>query len=167
MNQRKAVIFVHPINPAYHATNIPAGILEFVFDTTRTVTSLLYSGATIKYPEIKFIFSHGGGTLPYVSARIDGPTWANPKLKALLPNGVKAELKKLYWDTALCFDSTQIASLLALTDPSKLLFRSDFPFTPSMIFPISLKSLGAQLQPDQADQIFSHSALRLMPSLGD
>ena len=165
MNRRKAVIFVHPISPAHLETDIPAGILEFVFDTTRTVASLLYGGVTIKYPDIKFIFSHGGGALPYVSSRIEGPTRANAKLRALLPNGVKGELRKLYWDTALCFDATQIDSLLALTDPSKLMFGSDFPFTPKLIFPLSLKSLGAQLQPEQTNQIFSGSALRLMPSL--
>ena len=60
MDRRKAVIFVHPIDPAYHVTDISPGILEFVFDTTRTITSLVYAGVTIRYPNIKFIFSHGG-----------------------------------------------------------------------------------------------------------
>ena len=165
MNRRKAVIFVHPINPAYHATDIPAGILEFVFDTTRTVTSLIYAGVTIKYPDIKFIFSHGGGALPYVSSRIEGPARANPRLRALLPNGVKPELKKLYWDLALCFDPTQIASLMVLTDSSKLMFGSDFPFAPKMVIPIALKSLGAQLSHDQIGAVLTTSAVKLMPSL--
>jgi predicted TIM-barrel fold metal-dependent hydrolase len=165
LDRRKAVVFVHPIKPPNNPTNIPVGVLEFVFDTTRTITSLIYSGATIRYPDIKFIFAHGGGTAPYLASRIEGGVRLDPKLGRILPNGVMPELKKFYWDTALTFSDTQLKSLLTLADPSKVMFGSDFPFAPKMIYPVALKSLNTQLPPAILTEVLHGSALRLMPTL--
>ncbi len=86
LQHRKAVVFIHPTNVPYKVTQIPAAVLEFPFDTTRTVTSMIYSGVTVRHPDVKFICSHGGGTVPYLAGRIDGPTRMNPKLAEILPN---------------------------------------------------------------------------------
>ena len=165
LNRRKTVVFIHPTKVPYAVTNIPASVLEFPFDTTRTVASLIYSGATLRYPDIKFICSHGGGAVPFLASRIDGPTRMNPVLDKLLPNGSLPELKKFYWDTALTFSETALASLLALTDSSKIMFGSDFPFGPEIVIPLGPKSLNKELAQGDLQAITRGSALRLMPSL--
>ena len=165
LNRRRAVVFVHPTKTGFSVKGIPDAVLEFPFDTTRTIASLIYAGFTLRYPDIRFIFSHAGGAAPYLANRMEGPTRGNPALAKLLPNGAVAELKKLYWDTALSFTATSLNSLLTLTDPSKVMFGSDFPFAPKIAIPLSLKSLNALLPAADLASVLHGSALRLMPGL--
>ena len=73
LNRRKAVIFLHP-NAPNCCTNVlphvPASTIEFLFDTTRTIESLLMNGTFSRYPNLQFIFSHGGGTMPILANRM-------------------------------------------------------------------------------------------------
>jgi len=140
-------------------------VLEFPFDTTRTITALIYGGVTVRYPQIRFICSHGGGTAPYLSGRIDGAIRMNPQLSQLLPDGALPELKKFYWDTALTFNEPAIRALLALTDVSRILFGSDFPFAPITAIPMGLKSLETQLPAADLAAILGGSARTLLPVL--
>jgi predicted TIM-barrel fold metal-dependent hydrolase len=166
LGRRGAVVFIHPTNVPYQVTHIPASVLEFPFDTTRTVTSLIYGGVTVRHPAIRFICSHGGGTIPFLAGRIDGPTRMNPALHAILPDGVMPELRKFYWDTALTFEKTALSSLLALTDASKIVFGTDFPFAPKFMMSAGQKSLNRELPTADLNSVLHTSALRLMPSLG-
>jgi predicted TIM-barrel fold metal-dependent hydrolase len=73
LNRRHAVVFVHPTASDAGKgllPGIPASTLEFVLDTTRAVMSLLYSGTLSRCPNIRFIFSHAGGTVPYFGHRM-------------------------------------------------------------------------------------------------
>src|SRR5262245_31368705 len=74
LERRKAVVFIHPTTVPPGAIvpklTLPWGIVEFVADTTRCVTNLLYSGTLERYPSIRYIVSHAGGTVPYIAARI-------------------------------------------------------------------------------------------------
>ncbi len=104
LNQRNAVVFVHPnIPPAdkLTMTNFRPAILEFVFDTTRAVANLIHGGAIKRYPNIRFIFAHGGGTIPYLTWRI---SFGNKKIINLL--------KHLYYDIALAATPYSLNSLL-------------------------------------------------------
>jgi len=72
MNRRKGVIYCHPYCAACGVqqtlTDAQNRGVEFVFDTTRTILSLLQTGAVARFPDIKFIWSHGGGTVPFITA---------------------------------------------------------------------------------------------------
>ena len=76
LERRRAVVFIHPttLPPGADATGltIPFGVAEFTFDTTRTVINMLYSGTLERYPSIRYIVSHAGGTIPYLAWRIAG-----------------------------------------------------------------------------------------------
>jgi predicted TIM-barrel fold metal-dependent hydrolase len=165
LDRRKAVVFVHPTKPGYEIQGLPPGVLEFVFDTTRTVASLLFSGTTRRFPKIRFIFSHAGGTIPFVSSRLEGSARMNAEIAGRLPNGVLPELKRFYWDTALAFSEPAIKSLLAITDVSKVTFGSDYPFAPSQVFPIGLRSLNKEIPASALADVLHDSALRIMPGL--
>jgi 6-methylsalicylate decarboxylase len=68
LERRKAIVFIHPttIPPGADATGltIPYGVAEFVFDTTRCITNMLYRGTLERYPSIRYIVSTPAGRCP-------------------------------------------------------------------------------------------------------
>jgi predicted TIM-barrel fold metal-dependent hydrolase len=129
LNRRKAVIFVHPNAPnccTQVLPHVPASTIEFLFDTTRTIESLLMNGTFSRYPNLQFVFSHGGGTMPILANRM---VRTFPKEFApQVPNGVLYELKRQYYDTASASNPTSLSALLSVVPSSQVVFGSDFPF---------------------------------------
>ena len=131
INRRKCVVYVHPTMHPCTAGLIPGLIpqgIEFPLDTTRTITSLVLSGTLARCPDIKFIFSHGGGALPFLAARITHVGQGNADFKGNNPRGIEYELKRLYCDTASAESAPQLAAMQAFFPDSHILFGSDFPF---------------------------------------
>ncbi len=93
------------------------------------MTSLLFGGTFARCPDIRFIFSHAGGTVPFLADRI-ARLVVKPEFKAKVPNGVIARIAEAYYDTALSANARSFAALLALVAPSQVLFGSDYPFAP-------------------------------------
>ncbi len=127
LNRRKSVVFVHPNTPPLDKLPmvIKPAILEFVFDTTRAIANLIHRGTTKRFPNVRFIFSHGGGTVPFITWRI---SFGNQKI-------IK-QLKQFYYDTAVSATPYAFNSLLELVDPSHILFGSDHPFLPENVVKI-------------------------------
>jgi len=131
LNRRKCVVYVHPTMHSCCAGLIPGLIpqaIEFPLDTTRTITSLAVSGTLARCPDIRFVFSHGGGALPFLAARIGEVAGRNKEISARNPRGLMAELKRLYCDTASATSAPQLAAMLAFYEASHILFGSDYPF---------------------------------------
>src|SRR6266481_2256283 len=74
MNRRGVTLFVHPV-PAKASRSVDLGVdvslLEFMFDTTRMLINMVFSGAKNRFSKIKIISTHGGGTIPYLMTRIE------------------------------------------------------------------------------------------------
>jgi predicted TIM-barrel fold metal-dependent hydrolase len=125
LNRRKAVVYCHPFCAACGVqttlTDAQNRGVEFVFDTTRTILSLLQTGAVARFPDIRFIWSHGGGTIPFITSRISG---AGQKL---LPKGAMYELQRFYYDTAQAFNPYTLPSFKKFVPTSQILFGTDFP----------------------------------------
>src|SRR5207253_4721808 len=125
LNRRKAVVFCHPFCAACDAaptlTDAQNRGVEFVFDTTRTILSLLSTGTVTRFPDIRFIWSHGGGTVPYITTRLAGVG------QQLLPKGVMYELQKFYYDTAQAVNPYTMPSFKKMVPPSHILFGTDYP----------------------------------------
>ena len=101
LNRRNAVVYFHPTAASFAFNvipNIPPPTIEFPFDTTRAITSLLFGGTFHRCPNIKWIFSHGGGALAMIAGRLAGLAKNRPELTAQVPNGVMHELGKIYVD---------------------------------------------------------------------
>jgi predicted TIM-barrel fold metal-dependent hydrolase len=129
LNRRKSLVYVHPTFSPCCTNNMVPGVvapsLEFPFDTVRTIVSLVTSGTTTKYPDIRFIFSHGGGAITGIYGRVAG--MANqPAFKGKFTD-MHAELQKFYYDTASLSAEVTLPALLKMIAPTHLLLGSDYP----------------------------------------
>jgi predicted TIM-barrel fold metal-dependent hydrolase len=132
LDRRNAVVFVHPLRNA--AKNMPAyaypsGLTELVLDTTRAIHNLLWNGTFGKFPNIRWIMPHGGGTVPFLLYRMSSMN-DNPRIAAQLPGGSVANaLRRLHYDVAEICAPGPLKCLMEFADPPQLLFGSDFPFS--------------------------------------
>jgi len=94
---------------------------------SRTMASILFTGTAVRYPGIRWIFSHGGGTVPFLLSRFT-TLEANMKDKSRLPNGVVHELRRFYYDTAQANHAGALAALMKLVPVSQVLLGTDYPF---------------------------------------
>jgi 6-methylsalicylate decarboxylase len=131
LNRRKAVVYVHPLVASCCAAlsvgTFPA-VIEVPHDTTRTVTSLLLSGGFARWRDIKWLFSHAGGTIPMMAGRIDAFYGERPNLHEFAPEGILGELRRLNYDTANATSAPAIAALLKLVPTSKVTYGTDYPY---------------------------------------
>jgi predicted TIM-barrel fold metal-dependent hydrolase len=129
LERRRAVVHVHPTaanccKNLDYAQGVGPGSLEYGTDTTRAIMGVAFSGDATRFPSIRFIWSHGGGTVAFLAGRIDG---ASNGARDRLPNGFMAELKRFFYDTAGAANKGAMASLLQLVPSSQILVGTDFP----------------------------------------
>jgi predicted TIM-barrel fold metal-dependent hydrolase len=166
LNRRKAVVYFHPVAAKFltHVIpDIPPPTIEFPFDTTRAIVSLMFGGTFTRCPDIKWIFSHGGGALPMLAERMVGLAKNRPELAARVPNGVMTELRKLYYDAVGVNGRGAFAALRDMVPVSQILFGTDYPFwSPET----AVKGLaGHDLTASELAAIERDNALKLLPGL--
>jgi predicted TIM-barrel fold metal-dependent hydrolase len=146
---------------------ITPAVLEYPFDSTRAIASLLYTGTFTRCREMKFIFSHGGGALPFLAGRIAAlsrrPTKLAEQLAERLPDGPEFELRRLYYDTPSVTNRPAMNSLLTLVPVSQVLFGTDFPYMRAERNADYFDRMG--FDPDEHAAISRRNAIRLMPRL--
>lgn len=127
LNRRRAVVHVHP-TAANCCRNLGYGVgpnaIEYGTDTTRALIGVTFSGDARRYPDIRFIWSHAGGSVPFFAGRIEGQA-ANTR--GSLPDGFISEARKFFYDTAGATNRGALVSLLDLVPASQVLFGTDFP----------------------------------------
>jgi len=142
LNRRKAVVYVHPLVASCCARlsvgTIPA-VIEVPHDTTRAVVSLLLGGTFAQQRDIKWLFSHAGGTIPMLAGRIESFFDRGAGRKDIAPDGVEAELRRLHYDTA---NATHPASMAALMN-SRRFHRSPMAPITRITRSIRSKSCGS------------------------
>jgi predicted TIM-barrel fold metal-dependent hydrolase len=142
LNRRKVVTYVHPITAHCCGSLLPSvpneiAMIEFGTDTTRTIADLIFSGTTTRFPEVVWIFSHGGGVMPFLIERLlqgtsdevvpgivtKGMDFAAPKT---VPKGVMYELRKMYYDTAQATNPVAMDALRKVVPVSQILYGTDY-----------------------------------------
>jgi predicted TIM-barrel fold metal-dependent hydrolase len=166
LNRRKAVVYTHP-STANCCVNLVAdvqdSVVEFGTDTARTIASLVLSGTTKRFPDIKFIFSHGGGTLTSITERFALQPRINPKLSAWTPETMLAELRRFHYDTAQAANPVIMAALTKLVPTSQIVYGTDYPYRTGEDH---VKGLAAIFNADDLRAIDRENAVKLMPQLG-
>jgi 6-methylsalicylate decarboxylase len=166
LNRRKAIVYVHPTTSACCGTvlpGVPPQAIEYPFETTRTITSLLINGTIHDNPDIRLIFSHGGGATPMLAGRMVDTVGRHPNAKTFMPDGVLAELRKLYYDTAAADTAGSMAALRVMAPLSHILFGTDYPF---VNVAEGVRHLQDDAMPDADRAAINRSnALALLPRL--
>lgn len=141
LDRRGAVLFLHPTTPSRPCgcglvtaptLGYPAPMIEFIFDTTRTVTNMVLSGVLDRHRNLRVVVPHAGAALPILAARIDlvGPM-LSPE-GAAKPPSMRAALRRLHFDLAGAPVPEQLMALLSVADPDRIHYGSDWPFTPTL-----------------------------------
>lgn len=163
LNRRKAVVHIHPTaancckNLDYGAA---PGSIEYGTDTTRAIIGVTFSGDAARYPDIRFIWSHAGGSAPFLAGRIDGGN-----VNDRMPKGFINEAKKFYYDTAGASNRGAIASLLELVPKSQVLFGTDFPPGGSSVELARMLAATRFFNAAELRGVEQENAVRLLPRL--
>lgn len=170
LEQRAAVVFVHPTaspDPAARTLGLPDSLIDFTADTTRAVAQLLYSNTFARTPNAKFIFSHAGGTIPYLATR-----FAIVDEMKVIPGaqerGIAAEsFRRLYWDTALSWRPPVLRMLRTVVGMDQVLFGSDYPYLRRDLAVACRREVAttAEMNRDEANAVLASNALGLFPRL--
>jgi predicted TIM-barrel fold metal-dependent hydrolase len=133
LNELGAFVFVHPVTPSsYPDIGLPVFLYEFVFDTTRAAVSLLYHGVFDRYPNIRWLLAHAGGTVPFIAYRTSLLTLYPAIAQNLGLSGLdnqNLDYGRLFYDTALSPAASAMRSVRAVTDLSHIMFATDWPFS--------------------------------------
>jgi predicted TIM-barrel fold metal-dependent hydrolase len=197
LDRRAAVIHLHPT--VFTSSNIPSArnagsplpdvegsVLEFVFDTTRAVANLIFSGTLKRYPHLRIILSHAGGAVPLFVERLLDRSEILPvmqkvrmgqvappspeELDGLMQKGLEStfsQLRGLYYDTALSANRTVLSALQRLVPTSQILLGTDYPFAQEVGARYVLKGLASYEGFSESDrqEIEAENALKLFPRL--
>ncbi|HEX9763289.1 MAG TPA: amidohydrolase family protein [Acidimicrobiia bacterium] len=145
-DDRGLLVYVHPTVPdAAHLDSYALAIaVGFLSDTTLALARLSYSGVFERYPRIRWVFSHLGGTLPFLLPRLDNYYRQFPECREKAPRPPTEYMSKLIFDTA----SSHRPAIRCAVDSlglDRLAFGSDYPHVPGGVGPYleALSETGA------------------------
>jgi len=128
MNSLGVLVFVHPVTPLQMPNlTLPSFLYEFPFDTTRAAVNLLYKGVFLRYPNIRWLLAHAGGTVPFLSYRTG--------LLTLDLNPTVSRYSELYYDTALSAAPPAMTAVRQITNVTHVMFATDWPFSSLVYLP--------------------------------
>ena len=165
LNRRKAVLYTHPTDADCCVSLVPeirTPIIEFGTDTTRTIGSLVFSGASQKYRDISFIFSHAGGTMPFLIERFTRLPLSDRRHAKFTPEVVMAEFQRFYYDTAQAAHRPALSALTSVIPVSQIVYGTDFPFRTNEDHVRGLRAFFNLVDMKAIDR---DNALRLVPRL--
>jgi 6-methylsalicylate decarboxylase len=160
LHRRKAVAYTHPFRGAMInilPDNRALGI-TLSTETTVTIQSILYTGTATRCPDIRFIWSHGGGTAPYITGRLGAAIGPDGK-----PNANLAAMQKFYYDTAQAFNEYTLPTFTKVVPMSHMLFGTDYPFAQAATVAKGLADY--HFMPADLRAIERDNALELFPRL--
>lgn len=174
LNRRKALVFTHANVPTcctrggsgaerYLVPGVNNNVIEYGTDTTRAIMSLVVINAGERYPNVRFTFSHGGGTMPYLIERILGRKEMESLSDPSRPNARLQELRQFYYDTANANNIVAMTALKKVVGVSQILFGTDFPYEGAVAEQAAdLKGCGA-FTPEELRSVCCDNRLRLVP----
>jgi 6-methylsalicylate decarboxylase len=170
LERRKCVVYVHPNaspDPAAHALGLPDNLIDFTTDTNRVVSQMHYTNRFARTPSVRYIFSHAGGSIPYMAAR-----FAIIDEMGFVPGGEQrgtaADMfRRMYWDMALSVSDPVLRMLHDVAGLDQVLYGTDFPYIRRDLGVRSKQRILESVVPDDHAKanILGRNALRLFPRL--
>jgi aminocarboxymuconate-semialdehyde decarboxylase len=170
LQRRAAVVFVHPTaspDPIAHTLGLPDSLLDYPVDTSRAIAKLHYSNTFVRTPDVKYVFVHAGGTIPFLAGRF-AIVDAMDVIPGAEERGAFADtVVRLYWDTASAFSDPVLHMLRSVTGLDNVLFGTDYPYPRDAISIGGLRQLEetAELEDDERRGILGGAAAQLIPRL--
>ena len=170
LEKRGAVVFVHPTSspdPAARSLGLPDTVIDFTTDTTRAVAQLHYGNTFARTPNVKYIFSHAGGTIPYLATRFSIIDEMNV-IPGAQERGTAADtLRRLYWDTAVSWRPPILRTLRPVVGMGQVLFGSDYPYLRRDLAVACRHEVetSAELDSEESRAVLADNALKLFPRL--
>jgi len=170
LNRRAAVVFVHPTaspDPIAHTLGLPDTLLDYPVDTSRAIAKLHYSNTFARTPDLKYVFVHAGGVIPYLASRFAIVDEMNV-IPGAPERGAFADiLPRLYWDTASAFSDPVLHMLRSVTGLGKVVFGTDYPYPRDAISIGGLRQLQHTPELDDGERrgVLGETACRLIPRL--
>lgn len=149
LNEKKAVIITHPHKPS--AVNdklieaVPLASYEYLAETTRTILNMVAHDVLVRYPDLKVVVPHCGSFLPNALPRFKGLMPVMIAQGYMMPVDVEANISRLYFDLAGAATDDAIDALLTITEPSHILYGSDYPYVAAPALVGAKKALEARL----------------------
>jgi len=145
--RRKVPVFVHP-EECPHIDELGFGrasaVVEFPFDTARTVTNAIYRGTFQRHPDLTLILAHCGGALPTLGWRISALSMlSGPRDADIDSDHIAGVLRGFYYDTALAGSKNSLYPTLTVTTPGHLLFGTDWPAAPEPVIADNIDNLDS------------------------
>jgi predicted TIM-barrel fold metal-dependent hydrolase len=168
LDRRKALVYTHPTTANCCVNLVKTQqpvMIEFGTDTTRTIADIVFSGNARKFRDIRWIFSHAGGTMPFLIERFVRNPLLVPSAKDTVPEGTLAELKRFTYDTAQTSNKAAMSALTAIIPLSQIVFGTDYPYRTSIDHVRGLRESGVFTEAQLMD-IERGNALKLLPRLG-
>lgn len=170
LERRKCVVYVHPNaspDPIAHTLGLPDNLIDFTTDTNRVVAQMHYTNRFARTPSVQYIFSHAGGSIPYMAAR-----FAIIDEMGFVPGGdergTAADMfRRMYWDTALSASEPVLRMLRDVAGIDQVLYGTDFPYLRRDLAIGSKQRIlqSAELNDRENIDILGRNALRLFPRL--
>ena len=167
LDRRSTIAFVHPTSPPNHervSLGRPRPMVEFMFDATRTLADLAFSGRLAEFPNIRWIFSHGGAVMPLLAHRLElfRTVFSTPEPGAA---GIPELLSRLWFDMAGTPFPHQVPTLVSVFGSERILYGSDSCWTPERGVAAQIESIAAAEPPAAGDSwldLTNRSAARLL-----
>jgi 6-methylsalicylate decarboxylase len=171
LNRRNAIVYTHPTDATCcHALlpNTSPGTVEWQTDTARAIFNVINdnggkTSVATRYPNIRFIWSHGGGTLIGLMNRFLGYGNLSPQdlARTPAPNSKLHHLRRFYYDTAQATNFLQLGALKGLVGATQIVFGADYPYSTIINHVEQLKAAGLSLA--ELAGIDRENALRILP----
>jgi len=130
LSRREATVFVHPTHPAHLdqvSKYLPATVVDYPHETTRAAVDMITARTLKRYPGVKVILSHAGGTLPFLISRLAAPLRKTPGVVASWVTGTGHDealqaFRSFYYDVALSTSPQVLRTLLDLVPKSHVVY---------------------------------------------
>jgi aminocarboxymuconate-semialdehyde decarboxylase len=163
IDRRGLPVLVHPTAPPGTAEldvtryNLIASV-GFMFDTSLAVARMIFDGFFDRYPNVKVIAAHGGGTLPYIAGRLDICFDNMPACRERISARPSTYLRRIFYDSVV-FQQESLELALKVGGTENVLYGSDYPHNIG-----DMKGCLARvdaLPPAQRDAVRGGNAMRI------
>jgi predicted TIM-barrel fold metal-dependent hydrolase len=144
LNRRKAIVCVHPTMPFNFmgVPNVSPSTLEFPFETTRALVSMLVHGTAARFPDVRMIWPHAGGAIGALAGRANVLSTRNAKWVQKGPDQLLPALRRFYYDVTQSTSGGAYEALRAIASPDLVLFGSDVPFAGQAQIDVTLREMA-------------------------